>query len=124
MGAWFDGSRALTKPVYGMLFALFTGITEAFIDLPMVLMIQKFTPEDKIGKVFSFLSTIAFIGGEAGSSILVAFVIGGVSGIHVSFIIIACSIIVICCTSLYLMERRKIDNRISKKDYRLGESHE
>ncbi|CAH1197232.1 MFS transporter [Paenibacillus sp. JJ-223] len=104
------------------LFALFTGITEAFIDLPMVLMIQKFTPEDKIGKVFSFLSTIAFIG-EAGSSILVAFVMG-VSGTHASFIIIACSIIVICCTSLFLMERRKIDNRISTKDYRLGESHE
>ncbi|KQL52747.1 hypothetical protein AN964_03920 [Heyndrickxia shackletonii] len=81
--------------------ALFTGVAEAFIDLPMVLMIQKYTPEEQLGKVFSALSTIAFIG-EAGASLLAAFMIDW-TGIHFSFVIMAISILLICSLSLFFM---------------------
>ena len=94
--------------------ALFTGVAEAFIDLPMVLMIQKYTPEEQLGKVFSALSTIAFIG-EAGASLLAAFMIDW-TGIHFSFVIMAISILLICSLSLFFM-------LIFRKE-KVGEKHE
>ncbi len=65
-------------------FALIAGIAEAFNDLPMVLMIQKVTPDDKLGKVFSIWSTASFIG-ESGSSILAGVVIASL-GLFFAFI--------------------------------------
>ncbi|MBW8349861.1 MFS transporter [Bacillus sp. IITD106] len=86
--------------------AFFTGVAEAFIDLPMVLMIQTYTPEEQLGKVFSALSTIAFIG-EAGASFLAAFMIDW-TGIFVSFIIMAFSILVICSISLVRIRKERV----------------
>lgn len=93
-------------------FALLTGMMEAFIDLPMVLMIQKSVPDEKIGKVYSTLSTIAFIG-ESGSSLIAGLLIG-FAGTGAGFMLAAGGIAAVCGIGLFLTERKeKIPNEMS-----------
>ncbi len=42
--------------------AFLIGISEAITDIPLVVLIQQRTPDNRMGKVFSMWSTIAFIG--------------------------------------------------------------
>lgn len=64
-----------------VIFAIILGIAESLNDIPMVLMIQKQVPNDKIGKVFSMWSTVAFVG-ESGSNVLAGAVIGMIGAIY------------------------------------------
>lgn len=52
-----------------LVFALFAGVADAMVSVPVVLMIQTRVREDQIGKVFSIWSTSAFLG-ESGSALL------------------------------------------------------
>ncbi|MCE7794513.1 MFS transporter [Salipaludibacillus sp. CUR1] len=76
-----------------LIFALIAGIAEAMNDLPMVLMIQRFTPENRLGKVFSVWSTVAFVG-ESGSSLLAGMIIG-MAGPHVAFVVLWFALVLI-----------------------------
>ncbi|SER58830.1 MFS transporter [Salipaludibacillus aurantiacus] len=76
-----------------LIFALIAGIAEAMNDLPMVLMIQRFTPENRLGKVFSVWSTVAFVG-ESGSSLLAGMIIG-MAGLHAAFVVLWLSLVLI-----------------------------
>ncbi|MBO8155561.1 MAG: MFS transporter [Bacillaceae bacterium] len=82
------------------LMALLAGIAEAMNDLPMVLMIQRLTPEEQMGKVFSAWSTIAFVG-ETGSSVLAGALIG-FFGVYTGFITMGSALIVIGLVGLVL----------------------
>ncbi|MDZ5471386.1 MFS transporter [Bacillus sp. 31A1R] len=95
-------------------FAFLTGVAEAFIDLPMILMIQTSTPDDKIGKVFSVLSTVAFLG-EAGSMFLVALFIEQL-GIQISFIVTTILIFVVCTFTLFYLVSYSRNNRTNQEN--------
>jgi MFS family permease len=56
-------------------FAFLAGASEAVIDVPLVILIQTSVPRERMGKVFSMWSTVAFIG-EAGSALVAGFVVG------------------------------------------------
>lgn len=81
--------------------AIVNGISESMNDLPMVLMIQRLVPDDKLGKVFSMWSTTAFIG-ESGSSILCGFVIGW-AGLNTSFFLVALALTLIGALGFFLV---------------------
>ncbi|MFD1176416.1 MFS transporter [Paenibacillus puldeungensis] len=97
-------------------FALLTGVMEAFIDLPMVLMIQKYTPEQKLGQVFSFFSTVAFIG-EAGAGLLAAFMMEW-AGMVNSFMMVAGCIILVCGAALLWMRKSSRMEPTAVQEYR------
>jgi DHA3 family macrolide efflux protein-like MFS transporter len=72
MSSWF---------MMAVIFAIILGFAESLNDIPMVLMIQKQVPDDKLGKVFSMWSTVAFVG-ESSSNIFAGAVIAGIGAIY------------------------------------------
>ena len=68
---WGLSFAALAVSPFGLalFFALLSGVADAMVSVPMVLMIQTRVREDQIGKVFSIWSTSAFLG-ESCSALL------------------------------------------------------
>lgn len=62
-------------------FAFLAGASEALIDVPLVLLIQTTVTRDRMGKVFSMWSTIAFIG-EAASALVAGVAVGTLGAQH------------------------------------------
>lgn len=65
------------SPWFGLAlaFAFLAGAAEALIDVPLVLLIQTSVARERMGKVFSMWSTVAFIG-DAASALFAGFAVG------------------------------------------------
>jgi len=94
--------------VVAAVFGFLAGISEAVIDVPQVLLIQHHVTNERLGKVFSMWSTIAFIG-ESGSSLLAGLLIG-ILGEQMSFIIGSVLLMFIGCIGLgiHFLYQRKV----------------
>jgi len=65
-----------------LIFALLAGSAEAEIDVLMVALLKSSVPQERLGKVFSFWSTIAFVG-DSFSGLLIGYFIALVTAIPV-----------------------------------------
>lgn len=74
-GLFYIGIGAAPTFTLAVIAAFLAGASEAAIDVPMVLLIQATVPRQRLGKVFSMWSTVAFAG-EAGGSLVAGILVG------------------------------------------------
>jgi MFS family permease len=90
-GGWalwggFFAVLALTGDIkLALVVAFMIGVAEAVTDIPLVVLIQQRTPSNRMGKVFSMWSTVAFIG-ESLSALLIGALIAQTTTVAVFII--------------------------------------
>ena len=101
------------SPVFGwaVAFAFLAGVSEAFIDVPLVLLIQTRVARERMGKVFSMWSTVAFIG-ESGSALIAGLVVGAI-GPSQAYVAAGAGLVMVAMAGLFLTRRRTGANPMS-----------
>jgi MFS transporter, DHA3 family, macrolide efflux protein len=92
--------------------AFLSGFFEACSDVPTVMLIQKHTPEKKLGQIFSAWSTTSFIG-ESGSTYMMAMLISKVGAFHSIFI---GNIFVVIIALVFLILSSKMNTLQNQKE--------